>query len=355
MTPTPTKRLTEYANCAGCAGKIPPLGIARILGDLPPRSADPNLLVGTETCDDAGVYLVADGLALVQTVDFFPPLVDDPYTFGQIAATNALSDIYAMNGRPITAMNLVMFPDDELSLSILGEIVRGGGSQVARAGAVTLGGHSLRDKEIKFGLSVTGLVDPDALLTNARARVGDALVLTKPLGTGLVTTAHKRQQCPGDVLDRAVAGMTQLNAVGRDALNEAGGAGPVSAVTDVTGFGLAGHGLEMAEGSKRTIEIDVAALPLIEGTEPLAEAKFFTRASKTNREFVGDRLQIEPGVDAFRLQYLFDAQTSGGLLIAIHPDHVGRLVEGLRARGALAWAVVGRVVERRGPIALVVR
>jgi selenide, water dikinase len=349
------KRLTDYANCAGCAGKIPPSGIAQILRHLPARANDPNLLVGTETSDDAGVYRVADGLAVVQTVDFFPPLVDDPYTFGQIAATNALSDIYAMNGRPITAMNLVMFPDDELPLSILGEIIRGGGSQVSKAGAVTLGGHSLRDKEIKFGLSVTGLVDPAELLTNAGARVGDLLVLTKPLGTGLVTTAAKKQQCPAAVLDRAIAGMTQLNAVGRNALNEAGGTGAVSALTDVTGFGLAGHALEMAEGSGRTIELDIGSLPIIEGTQPLAEANFFTRASKTNREFVGDRLQIEPGVDAFKLQYLFDAQTSGGLLIAIHPDHVGRLVEDLKARGSLAWAMVGRVAERRGRIALVAR
>jgi selenide,water dikinase len=346
------KRLTEYANCAGCAGKIPPLGIAQILGGLPPRGTDPNLLVGTETSDDAGVYRVANGLAIVQTVDFFPPLVDDPYTFGRIAATNALSDVYAMNGRPITAMNVVMFPDDELPLSILGEILRGGGTQVIEAGAVTLGGHSLRDKEIKFGLSVTGLVDPAALLTNAGARPGDLLVLTKPLGTGLVTTAHKRQKCPVAVYDRAVAGMTQLNAVGRDAFHDAGGPGPVSSVTDVTGFGLAGHALEMAEGSKVTIELSVSALPILEGTEPLAEAKFFTRASKTNREFVGDRLEFGPGVDPFRLQYLFDAQTSGGLLIAIHPDHVGRLVEALKSRGAMASAIVGRVAERRGPIAL---
>lgn len=353
MTPTTTRRLTEYANCAGCAGKIPPLGIAQILRDLPPRGTDPNLLVGTETSDDAGVYRVADGLAIVQTVDFFPPLVDDPYTFGRIAATNALSDIYAMNGRPITAMNLVMFPDDELPLSILGEIIRGGGSQVIQAGAVTLGGHSLRDKEIKFGLSVTGLVDPAALLTNAGARAGDILVLTKPLGTGLVTTAHKKQQCPDAVYDRAVASMTQLNAVGRDALNEAGGPGVVSAVTDVTGFGLAGHALEMAEGSVKTIEIDLSALPILAGTEPLADAGFFTRASKTNREFVGARLEVGDGADPFRLQYLFDAQTSGGLLIAIHPDHVGRLLEGLGARGAMAAAVVGRVSERRGSVALV--
>jgi selenide,water dikinase len=355
MITPPAKRLTEYANCAGCAGKIPPQAIAQILGAVPAGPANPDLLVGTETSDDAGVYRVADGLAIVQTVDFFPPLVDDPFTFGQIAATNALSDIYAMNGRPITALNLVMFPDDELPLSILGEILRGGGGQVAKAGAVTLGGHSLRDREIKFGLSVTGLVDPQAILTNAGARAGDVLVLTKPLGTGLVTTAAKKQQCPLDVLDRAVAGMTQLNAVGRDAFNDVGGPGVISAVTDVTGFGVAGHALEMAEGSRLTIEIDVAALPLIAGTEPLAEANFFTRASKTNREFAGDRLRIEPGADAFKLAYLFDAQTSGGLLIAVHPDHASRLVERLRERGALAWAVVGRVVERLGPIALVAR
>jgi len=319
---------------------------------LPPRPSDPNLLVGTETSDDAGVYLVAPGLAMVQTLDFFPPLVDDPYQFGRIAAANALSDIYAMNARPVTALNIVGFPDNELPLAILGEILRGGASQVALAGAVTLGGHSVRDAEIKYGLSVTGLADPTSILTNASARVGDVLVLTKPLGTGFATTAGKKGGCPPGVLERAIASMTQLNAVGRDALAEAGGAG---AATDVTGFGLAGHALEMAEGSGRTIEIDLAALPLIEGTEALAEAKFFTRATKSNREFVGGRLEIRPGADPLRLEYLFDAQTSGGLLIAVHPDHVDRLVAGLRSRGAMASAVIGRVVARRGSIALVAR
>jgi len=308
------------------------------------------LIVGTETSDDASVYLVAPGLAMVQTLDFFPPLVDDPYTFGRIAATNALSDIYAMNARPVTALNIVGFPDDELPLSILGEILRGGSDQVAMAGAVILGGHSVRDAEIKYGLSVTGLVDPAAILTNASARVGDVLVLTKPLGTGFVTTASKKGRCPAAVLDRAVAGMTQLNAAGRDALAAAGGAG---AMTDVTGFGLAGHALELAEGSGRTVEIDLAALPLIEGSEALAEARFFTRATRTNREFVGDRLRVRAGADPLRLEYLFDAQTSGGLLIAVHPDHVDRLVAGLVARGALASAVVGRVLARQGTTALI--
>src|SRR4051794_35459240 len=197
-----------------------PSGIAQVLRDLhlPGRGDDPDLLVGTETADDAGVYRVADGLALVQTLDFFPPLVDDPFTFGQIAAANALSDVYAMNGRPVTAMNIVGFPDDELPLSILAEILRGAADRVALAGAVTVGGHSVRDAEIKFGLSVTGLVDPAAVLTNAGARVGDVLVLTKPLGTGFVTTAAKKEECPAGTLERAVASMIQLNAVGRDAL-----------------------------------------------------------------------------------------------------------------------------------------
>src|SRR4051794_1462321 len=169
-----------------------PSGIAQVLRDLPGRGDDPNLLVGTETSDDAGVYRLADGLALVQTLDFFPPLVDDPYTFGQVAAANALSDVYAMNGRPITALNIAAFPDDELPMEILGAIIRGAGERVALAGAATLGGHTVRDKEVKFGLSVTGLIDPAELLTNAGAKVGDVLVLTKPLGTGFVTTAAKR-------------------------------------------------------------------------------------------------------------------------------------------------------------------
>src|SRR4051794_21846825 len=195
-----------------------PSGIAQVLRDLPGRGDDPNLLVGTETADDAGVYRVAEGVALVQTLDFFPPLVDDPFTFGQIAAANALSDVYAMNGRPLTALNIVGFPDDELPLSILAEILRGAGDRVTLAGAVTVGGHSVRDAEVKFGLSVTGLVDPAAVLTNAGARVGDVLVLTKPLGTGFVTTAAKKEECPAGTLERAVASMIQLNAVGRDAL-----------------------------------------------------------------------------------------------------------------------------------------
>jgi selenide,water dikinase len=328
------------------------MGVAQVLRGLPGHADDPNFLVGIETSDDAGVYRVSDGLALVQTVDFFPPLVDDPFTFGRIAAANALSDVYAMNARPLTVLNIAAFPDNELPLSLLGEILAGAAERVTAAGAVTVGGHTVRDAEIKFGLSVTGLVDPAELLTNARARPGDLLVLTKPLGTGFVTTANKKEECPPEVLARAVEGMTQLNAVGRDALRAAGGA---HALTDVTGYGLAGHASEMAEGALLTVEIDVASLPVIEGALPLAVPRYHTRASRSNREFLDGRLRTDPTADPALVEFAFDAQTSGGLLIAVALEHVGRLVEELRARGAMAAAVVGRVTERQGPVAVVLR
>lgn len=312
--------------------------------------ADPNWLVGAETFDDAGVYRLAPDLALVQTLDFFPPLVDDPETFGRIAATNALSDVYAMNGRPLTAMNIVAFPDDQLDLSILAAILRGAAEQVTAAGAVVVGGHSVRDAEVKFGLSVTGLVDPAELLTNATARPGDALVLTKPLGTGFVTTAAKKGQCPDPAFAAAVASMTQLNAVGRDALRAADGA---HALTDVTGYGLAGHAFELAQGAGVTIRLDTHALPIIDGAAPLAVATFHTRASKTNRAYVAEHLRTEPTIDPVGLEFAFDPQTSGGLLIAIDPAHLDRLQAELHSRGALACAVVGQVLPRDGEIALI--
>jgi selenide,water dikinase len=223
---------------------------------------------------------------------------------------------------------------------------------VALAGAVTVGGHTVRDAEIKFGLSVTGLVDPAEVLTNAGARAGDALVLTKPLGTGFVTTANKKEECPPDVLARAVATMARLNADGRDALRASGGA---HALTDITGYGLAGHASEVAEASALTLEIDVAALPLIAGALPLAVPRYFTRASKSNREFLAGRLQVEPSADPTLVEFAFDAQTSGGLLIAVDPARVASLVEELRDRGAAASAVIGRVTERQGATAVVLR
>lgn len=313
----------------------------------PTRPAD--LLVATETCDDAGVYRIAPDLALVQTVDFFPPLVDDPYVFGQIAAANALSDVYAMNGRPLTVLNIAAFPDDQLPLEILGQIIAGAGERVAAAGASVVGGHTVRDAEIKFGLSVTGLVHPDDVLTNAGARPGDLLVLTKPLGTGFVTTAAKKDRCPAEVLDRAIAGMIRLNA---DAIEAGRASGGIHALTDVTGFGLAGHAAEMADGSGVTIELDLDALPVIEGAEPLAVPKNFTRASATNRAFLSGRLDLPPDLESARLEFAFDAQTSGGLLLAVDPAHLNSLIRELNQRETLAAALIGRVVSRVDGIAI---
>jgi selenide,water dikinase len=328
------------------------MGIAQVLRASPIKPTDPNVLVATETMDDAGVYRIADDLALVQTVDFFPPLIDDPYGYGQIAAANSLSDVYAMNGRPVTVLNIAAFPDDELPLEILGEIIRGAAERVALAGASTLGGHTVRDKEIKFGLSVTGLINPAELLTNSGAQVGDLLVLTKPLGTGFVTTAAKRQECPEPVLERAVRQMIELNSIGRDALQAAGGA---HAVTDVTGYGLAGHACEMAAAAALTFEIDLRSLPVIAGAEPLAVPRFYTRASTSNRAFLEGRLRLEPELDPLRLEFAFDAQTSGGLLIAVAPHRAEVLIEHLNARGASAAAIVGRVLERQGGIAIILK
>ncbi|MDB5351565.1 MAG: selD [Planctomycetota bacterium] len=318
---------------------------------MPPRSADPNLLVGTETSDDAGVYLLPDGSALVQTLDFFPPLVDDPFVFGQIAAANALSDVYAMNGRPLTAMNIVGFPDNELPLSILAEILRGAADRVTLAGAVTVGGHSVRDGEIKFGLSVTGIVDPKQMTTNASARVGDVLVLTKPLGTAFITTANKKEECPEQLLAAAIASMIELNAVGRDA---ARATSDVHAVTDVTGFGLAGHASEMADAAGVTIRLIAADLPRFVGIEPLLNARYHTRASRSNRDFLQGRLVIEEGAEPDGLELAFDAQTSGGLLISVSPEHADALTSALRSRNASAASVVGRVEPRRDAIAVVI-
>jgi selenide,water dikinase len=311
---------------------------------------DPNLLVGTETHDDAGVYRLAPDLAIVQTIDFFPPLVNDPFVYGQIAAANALSDIYAMGGAPRTALNLVGYPDDKESLDWLGEILRGGAERCHAAGTVIVGGHTVRDAEIKFGMAVTGTVHPEKVITNAAARPGDRLVLTKPLGTGFVTTAHKADACPEDVFKAACASMIQLNDAGRDAMIEAG----AHAATDVTGFGLAGHAYEMAEGSRTTLVFELARLPLLPGAEQLARRPYLTRASATNAGYVAPGLRIEVRPDPVRLEFFYDAQTSGGLLISVPADRADALVGKLREKGAAAASVVGEV-RAREDAALILR
>jgi selenide,water dikinase len=341
-----TKRLTDFATCAGCAGKLPQTGVVALLRQLPPQR-HPDLLVGTDTFDDAGVFRLRDDLALVQTVDFFPPLVDDPFTFGQIAATNALSDVYAMGGLPLTALNIVMFPDQDLDGAVLVEILRGGAERVRAAGAVVVGGHSLRDAEIKYGLAVTGHVHPQRVWTNAGARPGDRLVLTKPLGSGVLTSAAKSGKLPAEELSEAARVMTTLNRDARDAAEPIG----VNACTDITGFGLVGHAFEMAEASRASIVLEAGRAPLMERVLGFARQGVLTRAHKTTRAHLGDRLTIEGAVEPALAAVLMDAQTSGGLLFSVPEERYPELVESLRATGTLCQAVVGRV-EPPGPHAV---
>jgi len=331
-------RLTDFANCAGCAGKLAQGTLAQVIHRLAPWK-HPDLLVGTETYDDAGVFRVRPDLALVQTTDFFPPLVDDPYDFGRIAATNALSDVYAMGGVPITALNLVCFPDKELGGDVLVEILRGGGDAVRESGAVVVGGHSLRDNEVKFGLAVTGVVHPDQVLTNATARPGDRLILTKPIGSGILCSAAKSGKIDATGLAPAIRAMTTLNRAGRDAAVAVG----VSSCTDITGFGLAGHAFEMAAGSDVAIVIHAERVPLLPGALELALAGVLTRAHKSTREHLGEQLAIDEGVEPALASALLDAQTSGGLLLSVPADRAAALIAELQQRGTLCAAEIGEV------------
>lgn len=304
-----------------------------------PRSSHPDLLVGHEHFDDAGVFRVRDDLALVQTLDFFPPLVDDPFTFGQIAAANALSDVYAMGGEPLTAMNIVAFPDKDLPPEILGDILAGGQERVTAAGAVIVGGHSVRDTEIKYGLSVTGKIDPRNIFTNSGARPGDVLVLTKPIGSGTLTSAAKKGALPAGELAECVAVMTHLNQSGRDAMVATGAHG----ATDITGFGLVGHAFEMAEGAGVTVEINATSVPLMTRTLEFARQGILTRAHKGTRQHVGARLSIAPNVEEALAGVLCDAQTSGGLLISVAAERSDELVAAVLANGAPCAAIIGHV------------
>jgi selenide,water dikinase len=277
-----------------------------------PQQSHPQLLVGRETYDDAGVFVLSDDLALVQTVDFFAPIVDDPYLFGQIAAANALSDVYAMGGQPMTAMNIVGWPSGKLDLSVLGEILRGGQDKVHQAGAVLVGGHTIIDDEVKYGLSVTGRVHPKQLLTNAAARAGDQLVLTKPIGTGLLATAMKQGRLSDGSAATLYANMTRLNSHAAEIAVRVG----AHAATDVTGFGLLGHAFHMAAASGVTLVIDRAKVPLLPDARTLAESGLRTGGLERNAAYLGARIQWGSTTDIDK-SLLQDPQTSGGLLVAV--------------------------------------
>jgi len=336
----PEVRLTRFSHGAGCACKLSPADLRTVLGLVHGLDGDrdPNLLVGLDTSDDAAVYRVRDDLALVVTTDFFTPIVDDAYDWGRIAATNALSDVYAMGGTPLLALNLVAWPRDGLPFELLARVLEGGNDVVRRAGAVIGGGHSIDDPEPKFGLAVVGTVHPAHVFTNRDAQPGDALVLTKPVGLGVISTALKRDAAPPALVDEAIRVMTTLNADARDAALDLGDA--IHAATDVTGFGLLGHLRELLHASGLAGDIDVDAVPVIDGVRELLAAGMVAGGTQRNHAFVDD--YVDWGTLAHDEQLLLaDAQTSGGLLLAVEPGSTDRLVDALEARGTPAAAVVG--------------
>ena len=296
-------------------------------------------MVGLERADDAGVYRVSDDLALIQTVDFFTPIVDDPFWFGQIAAANALSDIYAMGGEPKTAMNLVGFPLKEMDLSILRKILEGGIAKMKEAGVVLIGGHSVEDAELKYGLSVTGFVHPDRVLTKGGLRPGDQLILTKPLGTGVINTAIKADMASLDVIESVTHLMAELN---RDAAR-AMAAFPVHACTDITGFGLLGHLAEMVIGSGCGLVLRWTDIPVMPAAVEYAGYGLLPAGAFKNKEFRQHMVEREPGVDALMVDLLFDPQTSGGLLIAVAEEHAASLLERLIENGVQHSRMIGEV------------
>lgn len=313
--------------------------------------SDPNLLVGFETSDDAAVYRLDDATALVQTVDFFPPVVDDPYDYGAIAVANSLSDVYAMGARPLIALNIVCFPAGGLSLSVLGEILRGGAEKAREGGLLIVGGHTIDDREPKYGLAVTGLVKPGAQVTNAGAQPGDRLFLTKPLGIGVITTGIKAGVAPPEVVARAVAEMATLNRAAAAAMLDVG----VSACTDITGYGLLGHALEMARGSRVRVVVHAGAVPVLEGAVDLADVGVVPAGTFRNISFLEGQVEWDSAVDELQRLLLADAQTSGGLLIAVPAARAGALRAALERHRVATVAEIGHceVVGAAAPLSVV--
>ena len=341
--------LTALVENAGCASKIGQEDLKRALSGLP-RTVDPRVLVSSETCDDAGVFRLTPRTALVQSVDVFTPVVDDPYAFGEIAAANSVSDIYAMGGRPLTALSIVAFPVDRLSPRIMNRMLQGGIDKLREAGVALLGGHSLKDREVKFGFAVTGLVDPAKMTVNSRARPGDVLILTKPLGTGTLSFARQIGRAPATGLAEAEASMRQLNRAAAEAMTAAG----VTTATDITGFGLAGHLAEIACQSGVAVEVFGAALPVFSGVLDLLREGVISGAIERNREYASRYVTRLRAVPEEIETLLYDPQTSGGLLIAVSRSKAPALLAALRRKGVLAAAVIGRV-SRRGPARIALR
>lgn len=339
MIPDSEVRLTQMTKTAGCAAKIGPGTLAGILESLP-KSKDPNLMVGIETSDDGAVYKVNDEIALIQTLDFFTPVVDDPYVFGQVAAANALSDIYAMGGEPKVALNIVAWPNC-VNPAFLGRILEGGASKVMEAGAVLAGGHSIQDDEPKYGLSVTGFVHPDKIFKNCGARPGDVLILTKPLGTGIVNTAVKADMASEEAKAEVIRVMTSLNKTAKRVIEHH----DVHSCTDVTGFGLAGHSIEMAEGSGVTIEIHMADLPVQKAAPELAKMGLVPAGAYRNRSYTEEKIDFGD-TEEYLCDIFCDPQTSGGLLVSVTPEEGQAILKELSEAGLdTACAIIGYVTE----------
>ena len=311
-----------------------------MLSGLERQPDDPNLLVGFDKADDAGVYRLRDDLALVQTLDFFTPIVDDPFDYGRIAALNSINDVWAMGGTPVTAMAITCFPKKGVDFSILQEIMRGGLSVLTENKVALVGGHSVDNEQIMFGYSVTGLIDPNHVATNSGARPGDLIILTKPIGTGVISTGIKRAQVSPEVVAESVSTMMTPGKFAAEAIQKF----DVKGATDVTGFALLGHAWEMACASEVTIEIDSARVPIINGALELATAGLMTGADKTNREYVGEDVEIDSHIDSNLVKLFFDPQTAGGLLLAIPAEKADDLLSALRS-DYLRAEIIGRVNE----------
>jgi len=336
--PVPRFDLLTTVEQGGCSAKLPLDLLLAAIRDLPVPT-DPNLMVGIDTCDDAGVYRLSDDLALIQTTDFFPPVCSDPYEFGQIAATNALSDVYAMGGRVLTAMNLVMFPAKGIPMEVLREILRGGQDKITESGGVMVGGHTIADSPPKYGLAVTGVVDPRRVITNAQAQPGDILILAKPIGTGTLLAGERIGEAKPEDLRAALDTMKLLNRRGAEAMQEFG----VRCATDITGFGLLGHALHIAHASRVTLDLDARAVPLLPGVLALAEMGCIPGGAFRNLGVVEGECRFAEAMPYALKLLLTDPQTSGGLFMAASASAAEALLAALRTRGYPAAAVVGRV------------
>ena len=316
--------------------KLAPSDLAQVLSRLPAQSSE-NVIVGFDTADDAGVFRLTDEIALVQTVDFFTPVSDDAFVYGQVAAVNSLNDVYAMGGKPISALSIVCYPQNG-DWDILGEILAGGQSAMNEENVIVIGGHSVDDQEMKFGYAVTGVIDPRRVITNAGAKPGDQLILTKPIGTGAINTAVKKGKASSEIIAAVTRTMTTSAAEASKVMQDLG----ANACTDITGFGLLGHAYEMAKGSNVTFDLESAAVPLLPDVLELISKGMLTRGDKNNREYVGDAVRLASGVSGEMQSALFDPQTAGGLLISLPPGKVDEYLN--RVGGA---KVIGRVTEKR--------